>query len=554
MLSMHHSFIDICILHRELRSIIAFALLCLTFLSFLDITPARAQNYTSPPWNYMRNPHVRFNASKVGDFLITEITFKDHFGVLRSWRLHYPFDEVVELGVEFGIPRSIFRPYYSHEEETRNNVIHSGLFRKHHGVIRPDKSSLVGQSAELICRPIAQSIVATLSSLHRDTQLNRIRMAMKFVQDIPYGVPNFDDQDWCFGGVIPPPLIMMLGYGDCDSKSILYAGILSYLIDYRRIIFLNTHAHVLTAVRCEGVIGTHIDYRGSKYYLTETAGPGRSDIGIIYSLSASYNIEPLEWTSGVAPVVLPFGSSSGGRQRTLIASAKSSRPPVATTWSNRTGSTRNTNTSRRRTGTASTGNTPSADRTDRSVREGSVSSWRENESSSFGSGSRALLKVGGGMGYHQGSVSTPVEDWTMDYPVLLVHGCLGLPLSKNHLLVFYVTAGSTEYPSLTRVLQEQGAQHEINRRKDFYPFWEYEAGLLLFRFLRLSGGKGKQEFLIRDMNADQSIRLGYYSASIGLDLRFGLLGFEFTGSMLFGEQYRKRILRTAMVVNLYLSQ
>ena len=60
---------------------------------------------------------------------------------------------------------------------------------------------------------------------------------MKFVQDIPYGLPyekrvrskyggyKYDD------GIFAPNEVLIKGYGDCDSKTFLFACIVSHMIN-----------------------------------------------------------------------------------------------------------------------------------------------------------------------------------------------------------------------------------------------------------------------------------------------------------------------------------
>jgi hypothetical protein len=123
-------------------------------------------------------------------------------------------------------------------------------------------------------------IVSSLSDMGADTRRNRIEFTIRFVQDIPYGIPDHQDDSLHYGGVFVPPSLLVNGYGDCDSKALLFAGILSYLIPADEIVFLNQKEHVLTAVRGEPEQGmTVIRFQGNTYLLAETAGPGRRSLG-----------------------------------------------------------------------------------------------------------------------------------------------------------------------------------------------------------------------------------------------------------------------------------
>ena len=132
---------------------------------------------------------------------------------------------------------------------------------------------------------IAEWMKDYLKNKNEDSRLNRIRLAMKFVQDIPYGIPR-EDRKWYNGGVYATPAILVNGYGDCDTKAILFVGILCHLIDPDDIRFAGEPGHVYTVIKAKPSVMRNLDSQkyyfklnGRRFYVAETAGPGRWEFG-----------------------------------------------------------------------------------------------------------------------------------------------------------------------------------------------------------------------------------------------------------------------------------
>jgi hypothetical protein len=183
---------------------------------------------------------------------------------------------------KFGIPKWMFEPYVDTRAnlEYRKQVMREGFFRLRENTIEVDKSAVVEYYSPAVCQPIAKMIVRSLGEYGLDTPRNRIEFAMRFVQDIPYGIPTYEDDDRHYGGVSPPPKLLIEGFGDCDSKVLLFAGIMVYLIPTDDFIFLNQPEHVLSAIKAEPEKGlTFVRFSGEKFLIAETAGPGKRMLG-----------------------------------------------------------------------------------------------------------------------------------------------------------------------------------------------------------------------------------------------------------------------------------
>jgi hypothetical protein len=229
-----------------------------------------------------KNPHVEYNVQKKGDIYDISYTFLDPFDHLETFSIQLPIAQTNHMIEIFGIPASMFEPFAPTHQvlSARKQILEKGLFLLNNKTIEVDKSAVVEVYSESFCRPVAEFIVESLIKSGSDSRKNRIEFAMCFVQDIPYGIPKYDDKTRHFGGVFPPAKILIEGYGDCDSKAILFAGILTYLIDPEDFIFLNQSNHVLSAIRAAPSQGmTFVRYEGDTYLVAETAGPGRRKLG-----------------------------------------------------------------------------------------------------------------------------------------------------------------------------------------------------------------------------------------------------------------------------------
>ncbi len=232
--------------------------------------------------NLQKNPHVTYDVSKNESGWEIKYKFQDQFFNLQTYTLEIPYQPTRQMIDKFGIPLWMFEPYVDSEANRleRQKLLSDGLFLLRNNTIEVDKSAVLTYYSQTFCKPIAEMIVRSLSDYGKDNRLNRIEMAMRFVQDIPYGVPTYEDENRHYGGVSPPPKLLLDGYGDCDSKVLLFAGIMIYLIPGEDIIFLNQSDHVLSAIKDEPKNHqTFVRFRGDKYLIAETAGPGKRLLG-----------------------------------------------------------------------------------------------------------------------------------------------------------------------------------------------------------------------------------------------------------------------------------
>ncbi len=229
-----------------------------------------------------KNSYVTYEVTLDESIYTIRYRFKDHYGNFQNFELTLPYTYTQQAIKKFGIPNWLFEPYVDSEynRKIRQYEMSKGLFMLDDNLIEVDKSAVIHYYAPHFFKPIAEMIISSLEDYGRDTRRDRIEMAIRFVQDIPYGIPEITDKQRHFGGVIPPPMIFIDGYGDCDSKVLLFVGILMYLIPGDDIVFLNQDDHVLSAVKEKPEKGlTYIEFNGEEYLIAETAGPGKRMLG-----------------------------------------------------------------------------------------------------------------------------------------------------------------------------------------------------------------------------------------------------------------------------------
>jgi hypothetical protein len=253
----------------------------------------------STPKEYIKNNHVKFEIEILNENFVIHYTFKDQFEKLREFTITMPVKKTVNDIARFGVPRDLYKPYFLKKSvlKRRNKIISKGLFKQTNDVLKPDYIA-IAQYYKSYTQSIAGSFIQILVKEKKDSPKNRIEMAMKFVQDIPYGVPEISDTTWETGGLFTPPEVLIRMYGDCDSKAVLFASLIGNLFDEAEMLFLFTsNKHALTAIKGIPEKGqSYVQVGTDKYIITDVSGPKRlafGDEGNDTILKTAYKIEKL---------------------------------------------------------------------------------------------------------------------------------------------------------------------------------------------------------------------------------------------------------------------
>ena len=120
----------------------------------------------------------------------------------------------------------------------------------------------------------------TLRTLGRNSSpRERVELLLRFVQDIPYGIPPTHSNNKVISGVLPPPQIFIEKWADCDSKVLLISSILAHEPRYK-ILLVYLENHLLMAF--EGLPrrgDQYIIHEGRKFILADPTGPARLPLG-----------------------------------------------------------------------------------------------------------------------------------------------------------------------------------------------------------------------------------------------------------------------------------
>lgn len=251
-------------------------------------------SWASQPNSYICNSHVRYSVKVDQNNYLVDYTFKDNYNVTQRFKFYYPIHLANRNIRRFGVTPKLLSASSFSRAQIRH-IARYGFFMMKGNILRPDKNAII-RFYRPYCKPIAEEIDLSLNRYKKNTRRAKIEFAMKFVQDIPYGIPDTLNFGKLNNGLMTPPEILVRGWGDCDSKAVLFVCILSYLINPDDMIILNqTTHHTLTAIKGKPEKGqVYISFENTTYILAETAGPGRfmlGDDGSTFSPSAGYKIE-----------------------------------------------------------------------------------------------------------------------------------------------------------------------------------------------------------------------------------------------------------------------
>ena len=154
-----------------------------------------------------------------------------------------------------------------------------------------------------------------------------------------------------------------------------------------------------------------------------------------------------------------------------------------------------------------------------------------------------IFLIGPAINYHYGPKNSEKEysdtrfSWQLD-------GQFGF-LSTRHqtnrgnFLGVFGSFGSMSSDVLQE-LADQAGSSVIIKNKQFNQFFSAEAGMIIFNFIRLSGGLGRQYY--QDI-ANNSTSIDYFSLTGGLNFNFGPVNLGINANMLTGEDLAQNQLR-----------
>ena len=140
---------------------------------------------------YEKNNHVKIRTQESYNQYSINYKFKDHFDQINNISLVFNKKEIDQAILKMGVPYMLFERYRvtKESERKRSEMIHAGLFMREDDKIVLDYNAVI-QFYQPYCKTISDTLINILKERGEDSQINRIEIAMKFIQDIPYGVPK----------------------------------------------------------------------------------------------------------------------------------------------------------------------------------------------------------------------------------------------------------------------------------------------------------------------------------------------------------------------------
>ena len=230
------------------------------------------------PSEYQKTPFTQQNIEITKKAYGFRYIFSSPSNEWYEWKWKYKRVETNEMIKKFGMPQSIFEPYPATKKNVRlrNQVIKKSFFKEEGNILYPDFNRMIpfymGFTSPLYA--------LTIKTLGKDsTPRERVEFLLRFVQDIPYGIPPTHSNSKVISGILSPPQIFIEKWGDCDSKVLLISSILAHEPRYK-ILLVYLEKHLLMAF--EGrphPNDSFIVFQGSKFILADPTGPAHLQLG-----------------------------------------------------------------------------------------------------------------------------------------------------------------------------------------------------------------------------------------------------------------------------------
>jgi hypothetical protein len=141
----------------------------------------------------------------------------------------------------------------------------------------PDYEWIIKESITDVQDP-AQQLQGITTQTTPGTDRDLIRIIASFVQTLPYQIPSTwrtlpNGDRLCRFGIAPPIEVLFLKWGDCDSKSLLFASILA-TFPGRSVVFIYGDGHLFAGVQTATRKGDHyVTVQGVPHVLVELTTP-----------------------------------------------------------------------------------------------------------------------------------------------------------------------------------------------------------------------------------------------------------------------------------------
>lgn len=257
----------------------ALSLIIFSFSSYADL----------PPPQYEKNSYTVEKSSVVGRRRFFTYGIKDHVGAYRELKWNINALDPESFMHIFGL-----KPKYTENFDATETEIKYSMMINKNGNLYFDYSKIVEES-----RPLIKPLYLEFKKIFKKYDLStreKIELVMRFLQDIPYGIPPANYKGKYIGELFPPIELLISTWGDCDSKSLLMATILSFEREfYDKMAVIDVPGHALLGFRLTlGPYDKFVHYNGMPYIYAEPVGLSRTPLGMTNSpYSRAVEVRPL---------------------------------------------------------------------------------------------------------------------------------------------------------------------------------------------------------------------------------------------------------------------
>ncbi len=246
--------------------------------------------FSAEPELYSKKSYTTEKVEELDDKYYFTYKFKDDFGNMRELKWKFDKWRIDRFLSYFGLQAQTGEKVFATDKEYRE-----GMMKVTGGVVAFDYERIIEDSRELM-EPLFR-VLYNIKKKYNLSEREFVILMMRFLQDIPYGVPPLNYNNRFIMGLFPPSELMKSTWGDCDSKSLLMATLLSfdrYYLD--RLAIIQVPGHALLGIHMSaGPYDKTIQYNFKKYIYVEPVGPKRTLFGQTNSpYSNSINVIPLQ--------------------------------------------------------------------------------------------------------------------------------------------------------------------------------------------------------------------------------------------------------------------
>ncbi|MCR9206066.1 MAG: hypothetical protein NXH75_15895 [Halobacteriovoraceae bacterium] len=255
------------------------------------------------PKEYEKKPYTKEIVQIVGEDYHYNYGFNDHLGAFRELRWSLNKLNSDNFMFNFGLNDKRGERFQVSPTELQYSMM-----KTVGGKLVFDYEKIIEESRPLI-RPLYLEFLRIVKKYDLSKR-EKVELIMRFLQDIPYGIPPTNYKNRYIGGLFPPVELLKNKWGDCDSKSLLMATLLSFDKDYfNRLAIILVPGHALLGIRMvPGPYEKCIRFGGFSYVYAEPVGLSRTPLGVTNSpYSLSVEVIPLNLFE--PPKDLAIGSS-----------------------------------------------------------------------------------------------------------------------------------------------------------------------------------------------------------------------------------------------------